>query len=81
MKYEIQQSYGMYPQTGYALIDFAQRGRLAEALDTVGLVAGPSGDTDLYIQGDVTGAGNQAFLALVEELRGIPRSIALPAGR
>jgi len=81
IKYEIQQAYGMYGQTGYSLIDFAQRGRLAEALDTVGLVAGPSGDTDLYYQADVTGAANQAFLALYEELRGIPRNIALPAGK
>lgn len=79
-KYEVQQAYGMYGQTGHALIDFAQRGRLAEALDTVGLVAGPSGDTDLYVQADVTGAANQAALFLVEELRGIPRNIALPAG-
>lgn len=78
LKYEIQQSYGMYQQTGYALLDFAQRGRLTEALNTVGLVAGPSGDTDLYVQGDVTGVANQAFLFLVEELRNIPRSIALP---
>lgn len=81
IKYEIQQAYGMYGQTGHALIDFAQRGRLAEALDTVGLVAGPSGDTDLYFQADVTGAANQAALFLIEELRGIPRSIALPSGQ
>jgi hypothetical protein len=78
LKYEIQQSYGMYQQTGFALLDFAQRGRLTEALNTVGLVAGPSGDTDLYVQADVTGNANQAFLFLVEELRNIPRSIVLP---
>lgn len=80
IKYEIQQSYGMYTQNGYGLIDFAQRGRLAEALDTVGLVAGASGDTDLYVQADVTGVANQAAMFLIEELRGIPRNIALPAG-
>ena len=79
-KFEVQQAYGMYGQTGYGLIDFAQRGRLAEALDTVGLVAGPSGDTDLYYQANVTGAANQAALFLIEELRGIPRNIALPPG-
>ncbi len=78
LKYEIQQSYGMYVAPGYALLDFAQRGRLTEALNTVGLVAGPSGDTDLYVQADVTGHDNQAFLFLIEELRNIPRSIALP---
>lgn len=75
IKYDVQQAYGMYSRDGHALIDFAQRGRLSEALDTVGLVAGPSGDTDLYVQGDVTGAANQAALFLVEELRGIPRTI------
>jgi hypothetical protein len=79
IKYDVQQAYGMYTQTGHALIDFAMRGRLAEALDTVGLVAGPSGDTDLFVQADVTGAANQAADFLIEELRGIPRSVQRPA--
>ncbi len=77
--YHIQQetahSYGVFPRSGYALIDFAQRGRLEEALDTVGMVAGPSGDTDLFIQADVAGAANQGALFLIEELRGIPRKL------
>lgn len=68
-------SYGVYPRSGYALIDFAQHGSLMEALDTVGLVAGPSGDTDLYVQADVAGAANQGALFLVEELRGIARRL------
>ena len=80
IKYDVQQAYGMYTADGYQLIDFAQRGRLAEALNTVGLVAGPSGDTDLYVQADVTGVANQAALFLIEELRNIPRSLQLPGG-
>lgn len=72
---ETAMSYGVYPRSGYALIDFAQRGMLSEALDTVGLVAGPSGDTDLYVQADVAGAANQGALFLVEELRGIARRL------
>lgn len=75
-KTEIAHSYAMFAAQGYALIDFAQRGKLSEALDTVGLVAGPSGDTDLYVQADITGASNQAALFLVEELRGIPQRLA-----
>lgn len=72
---ETAHSYGMYPRSGYALIDFAQRGNLNEALDTVGLVAGPSGDTDLFVQADVAGAANQGALFLIEELRGIARKL------
>jgi hypothetical protein len=75
IKWETSQSYGMFPAPGYALLDFAQRGRLSEVLDTVGLVAGPSGDTDTFIQADVAGAANSAAVFLVEELRGIPRRI------
>jgi hypothetical protein len=72
---ETAHSYGVFPRSGYALIDFAQRGRLEEALDTVGMVAGPSGDTDLFVQADVAGAANQGALFLIEELRGIPRRL------
>lgn len=75
IKDEVAHSYAMYPQSGYALIDFAQRGRLVEALDTVGLIAGPSGDTDLYVQADTAGTSNNASLFVVEELRGIPRTL------
>lgn len=72
---ETAHSYGVYPRSGYCLLDFAQRGDLSEALDTVGLVAGPSGDTDLYLQADVAGAANQGALFLIEELRGIARKV------
>jgi len=73
IKFETQQSYGSVSAVGHALIDFAQRGRINEALDTVGLIAGPSGDTDVFIQADVAGGSNMASLFLVEELRNIPR--------
>lgn len=75
IKTETERSYGVFPAPGYCLMDFAQNGVLSEALDTVGLVAGPSGDTDLYVQADTTGAANQAGLFMVEELRGIPRRL------
>jgi len=76
IKGEVAHAYAMYAAQGYALVDFVLRGNLGEALDTVGLVAGPSGDTDLYVQADITGASNQAALFLVEELRGIPQKLA-----
>lgn len=66
------QLYSVTPDLGYSLIDFAPRGSWHEALDTTGLAAGPTGDTDVYIGADTTGAANQATLALFEELRGLP---------
>jgi hypothetical protein len=35
------------------------------------MIAGPSGDTDLFVQEDLVGAANQAQLFLTEEIRGI----------
>lgn len=65
--------YGLLPNTGYALVDFAKRGNLREALDVRALIAGSTGNTDLFIQSDVTGAANQAAVAVWEELRGLPQ--------
>lgn len=67
-------AYSISPDTGFQLIDFAQHGSWHEALDLTGLAAGPSGDTDTYIQADTTGAANQGLMALWEELRGLPLS-------
>ena len=75
ISFETSINYGFRPPVGYAIIDFAQHGRIIESLDTIGLVAGPSGDTDTFIQADVSGGANFADLYLVEELRGQPRRI------
>jgi hypothetical protein len=55
--------------TGAGVIDFAQYGSLSETLNTRALVSGPTGNVDLYLQADVTGASNQALVALLEEIR------------
>jgi hypothetical protein len=75
IKFETQQALGIYPHQGYAVLDWAIRGHLSEVLDTVGLVAGASGDTDLYFGADIAGAANTGVLYLTEELRGIPKRI------
>jgi len=63
-------AYGIRPATGYKLIDFAPNKHDGEVLDTRGLIAGPTGDIDLYLQGDVAGSANQAALVMYEEWRG-----------
>ena len=60
------------PSTGYGVIDFAQNGRLYEALNTSGLIAGPTGDVEFSLQADVAGASNQAAALITEELRNVP---------
>lgn len=65
--------YGLTPTVGYGLLDFTERGHIWEALKTQGLVAGTSGDTDFFLQSDITGAASQAALLLTEELRQYPR--------
>lgn len=57
---------------GYAFMDFAANGFLAESLNARGLQAGGTAQTDLYIQADVTGAANQAFLFAWEEIQALP---------
>lgn len=54
---------------GEGLIDFAQFGAPGENLSTRSLISGPTGNVDLYLQADVTGAANQAITALLEEWR------------
>jgi hypothetical protein len=61
--------------TGYGLIDWVKLGYDGELLDTRGLVAGPTGDVDLFFQADVAGASNQAALFAVEEWRHRPATL------
>ena len=63
---------GVQPSAGYMPIDFAMSGALAESLDVRGLIAGATGNTDLFLQSDVLGAANQGALMLFEELRNAP---------
>lgn len=60
------------PDAGYALVDFANSQFLGEALNTKPYVAGPTGDVDLFVQADVTGAANQGAVLVMEELREKP---------
>ena len=78
LKEEVAQNYGLRPDTGYHLIDFVPNGAQSELLDSTGLVAGPSGDTDLFITTDITGAANQAALFLIQEARFLSQ-VATPA--
>jgi hypothetical protein len=58
---------------GVGLIDFSENGDILTALDTQGMVAGPTGDVDLFLQGTVVaGAANQACLMVTQEIRGVP---------
>jgi hypothetical protein len=70
---ESQNWYSIAPTAGYGLLDFAPRGHLWEALDTSSLIAGASGDTDLFVQTDIAGAAAQSALILYEEIRGRPK--------
>lgn len=68
--------FSVLPDKGYALIEFAPHGVPAECLDTTGLVAGPTGDVDLFLQADTTGAANQAALCVQQVLRFTPSKAA-----
>lgn len=54
---------------GHGLIDFVPFGYPDEILDLRGLTAGPTGDTDVYIQANVAGAANQGAVFVWEEWR------------
>lgn len=60
--------------TGVHPIDFAQYGDINECLPTRNLIAGPTGNVDLYLQADVTGSSNQAAVVALEEIRYKPLS-------
>jgi hypothetical protein len=66
-------AYSIAPSVGYGLLDYAQNQTVHESLDLTGAAAGPSGDVDVFLQADVTGAANQRLTALWEEIRGIPQ--------
>lgn len=63
---------GLRANPGYALLDFAAHGAQSELLDTTGLVAGPSGDTDVALFADIAGGTNFAALMLTQEARYLP---------
>lgn len=66
--------------TGVAPLDFAQYGSPGEVLNTRPLVSGPTGNVDLYLSGDITGASNQAVVAVMEEWRYRPVVATMPTG-
>lgn len=67
---DLAQSYNLASRiTGGTLIDFAQYGNPGEVLPTRNMISGPTGNVDLFLQADVTGASNQAVLAALEEWR------------
>ena len=55
--------------TGLNPLDFAQWGQPGEVLNTRPLISGPTGNVDLYVSADVTGASNQSILFAIEEWR------------
>jgi len=55
--------------TGFNPIDFCQYGAPGEVLNTRGLISGPNGNVDLYLQADIAGAANQSLVANLEEWR------------
>jgi hypothetical protein len=57
------------PLQGYGMIDWAPHGLDAEVLDTRGLVAGPTGDVDLFLASDIVAGAAQGAMFLVEEWR------------
>lgn len=67
---DLAQSYNLSSKiTGALLLDFAQYGHIGEMLPTRNLISGPTGNVDLYVQADITGAANQAVCAVLEEVR------------
>lgn len=67
---DVAQSYNLGGRiTGVDLIEFASFGNPQELLDTAPLIAGPSGNVDLYLEADVAGASNRAATFLLEEWR------------
>lgn len=61
-----------YSRAGYAFVDFAGKGILAEAFDARPLVSGPSGQVDFFLEADVAGSANQATVCMWEELQALP---------
>lgn len=81
MQDEITSSYGLPSYTaGYAMFDFVRGGDMAEIFNSTGLIAGPTGDVDVAVIGDVgTGNASQAMLAVFNEIKGQTASVGVPA--
>jgi hypothetical protein len=62
----------LYAKSGYAVIDFARNGALAESFDARPLVSGPSGQVDFFAETDVAGASDQAATFIWEEIQALP---------
>jgi hypothetical protein len=69
---ETREAYAIQPDTGRGLIDFCEHGVEDEIFDLRSMVAGPTGDVDTFLQGDVIGAAGQAAVVVWEEWRGFP---------
>lgn len=63
------------PDIGTGIVDWISHGHLGEALQTQNLVAGPTGDVDLYLAADTNGAANTAVTFMEEELRGVAQFV------
>jgi hypothetical protein len=73
LRQEVAERYSIQGASGYGLLDFVPFGYREEILDLRGLTSGPTGDTDVYIQGDVSGASSRALVAVWEEWRYSPQ--------
>jgi len=71
-----QQTKGLPDSAGYQLVDFLSHGADGEVLDLTTAIAGPTGDIDAFLRADVTGAANQAALAVYEEWHQGPMQLA-----
>jgi len=60
---------------GFGTMDFLAHGMHGEALNCQALVAGPTGDVDVFITADTAAGACQAALYLVEEMRGAPQFV------
>lgn len=69
------QSFSLLPSDGYGILDFLSHGQMGEALDVQSLVAGPTGDVDVFVSGNTLAGANQGALYLIEELRGAPQFV------
>jgi hypothetical protein len=78
MRQATSRMYGIDYDAGYALLDFAKHGTIRESLNLRAAVVGASGDVDTYLQSDITGAANQAELAMYEELYYDPSMNGVP---
>jgi len=73
LRQEVAERYSIQGTGGYGMFDFVPFGYREEILDLRGLTSGPTGDTDVYIQGDVSGASGRALVAVWEEWRYSPQ--------